>query len=171
MSPAYCVTNRPEEAEPLYRRALAIDEASLGPDHYEVATDLNNLALALKDTNHLREAEPYFRRAWHIYEASLGPKHPLVAGVLYNLATLQRLTGAPKEALQMLVRSASIYLAQMSELGCEHPNLGLVLNTYADVLRLDFGLGPAKGDAAVSKLVAGYDFLVHKIDGGHGDVA
>jgi len=26
-------TNRPSEAEPLYRRALAIDEKSYGPDH------------------------------------------------------------------------------------------------------------------------------------------
>ena len=33
-------------AEPLMRRALAIDEASFGTDHPNVATDLNNLALA-----------------------------------------------------------------------------------------------------------------------------
>ncbi len=32
-------------AEPLYRRALAIDEASLGPAHPDVANDLNNLAV------------------------------------------------------------------------------------------------------------------------------
>ena len=32
------------QAEPLYRRALAIDEASYGPDHPNVAIDLNNLA-------------------------------------------------------------------------------------------------------------------------------
>jgi hypothetical protein len=33
------------KAEPLYRRALAIDEASLGPSHPAVAKDLNNLAV------------------------------------------------------------------------------------------------------------------------------
>ena len=32
------VTNRLAEAEPLYRRALAIDEKSFGPDHPNVAT-------------------------------------------------------------------------------------------------------------------------------------
>ena len=37
-------TNRLSEAEPLYRRALAIDEASYGPDHPRVAIDLANLA-------------------------------------------------------------------------------------------------------------------------------
>ena len=35
------------------RRALAIDEQSYGPDHPNVATDLNNLALLLKATNRL----------------------------------------------------------------------------------------------------------------------
>ncbi len=33
-----------EQAEPLYRRALAIDEKALGPEHPGLATDLNNLA-------------------------------------------------------------------------------------------------------------------------------
>src|SRR5208283_851393 len=41
------------EAEPLYRRALAIDEASFGPDHPGVARDLNNLAGLLQNTNRL----------------------------------------------------------------------------------------------------------------------
>jgi hypothetical protein len=56
-------TNRLLEAEPLMRRALAIDEASLGPDHPKVAIVLNNLALLLKHTNRLLEAEPLMRRA------------------------------------------------------------------------------------------------------------
>lgn len=36
------------EAEPLYRRSLAINERVYGPDHQEVATDLNNWAVVLK---------------------------------------------------------------------------------------------------------------------------
>ena len=43
------------------RRALAIDEASYGPDP-DVAIDLNNLAQLLKATNRLAEAEPLIRR-------------------------------------------------------------------------------------------------------------
>jgi len=38
-------------AEPLMRRALAIDEQSYGAEHPSVAIDLNNLALLLQDTN------------------------------------------------------------------------------------------------------------------------
>lgn len=33
-----------QDAEPLYERSLAIDEKVYGPDHPEVATDLNNWA-------------------------------------------------------------------------------------------------------------------------------
>jgi tetratricopeptide (TPR) repeat protein len=51
------------EAEALYRRALAINEKYFGPDHPNVATDLNNLAELLRDTNRLSEAEPLIRRA------------------------------------------------------------------------------------------------------------
>jgi tetratricopeptide (TPR) repeat protein len=72
-------TNRLAEAEPLYRRALAIDEASYGPEHPDVAIDLNNLASLLQDTNRLAEAEPLYRRALAIDEASYGPDHPRVA--------------------------------------------------------------------------------------------
>ena len=38
-----------EEALPLYKRSRAIDEKVYGPDHPEVATDLNNEALLLQD--------------------------------------------------------------------------------------------------------------------------
>ena len=81
-------TNRPAEAEPLYRRALAIDERSLGPDHPNVASRLNNLAALLQDTNRPAEAEPLCRRALAIDERSLGPDHPDVARALTNLAAL-----------------------------------------------------------------------------------
>jgi hypothetical protein len=48
-------TNRLQEAESLMRRALAIDEASFGADHPNVAIRLNNLAVLLQDTNRLQE--------------------------------------------------------------------------------------------------------------------
>ena len=47
------VRARYAEADPLYRRALDIDEAAYRPDHPNVATHLNNLAQLLKDTNRL----------------------------------------------------------------------------------------------------------------------
>ena len=58
------------------RRALAIDEKSYGPEHPDVARDLNNLAQLLQATNRLGEAEPLMRRALAIDEKSFGPEHP-----------------------------------------------------------------------------------------------
>ncbi len=51
------------EAEPFYRRGLAIEEHRFGPTHPNVAIDLNNLAQLLQATNRLAEAEPLMRRA------------------------------------------------------------------------------------------------------------
>jgi hypothetical protein len=56
-------TDRFDEAEPLYRRALTIAEHSLGPDHLLVAAVLRGLALLLKATERPGEAEPLYRRA------------------------------------------------------------------------------------------------------------
>jgi hypothetical protein len=72
-------TNRLAEAEPLMRRSLAIDEKSYGPEHPNVAIDLNNLAQLLKDTNRLEEAEPLMRRHLIIFlrfTRSTGHLHP-----------------------------------------------------------------------------------------------
>jgi hypothetical protein len=86
-------TDRPSEAEQLSRRALAIAEASYGPDHPSVATNLNNLALSLRDMNRLAEAERLCRRALAIANASLGADHPTTATVRTNLATIEAARG------------------------------------------------------------------------------
>ncbi|MBC8117074.1 MAG: tetratricopeptide repeat protein, partial [Candidatus Saccharimonas sp.] len=72
-------------AEPLIRRALAIDEQSYGAKHPNVALRLTNLAQLLQATNRLAEAEPLMRRALAIDEQSYGAEHPKVAIDLNNL--------------------------------------------------------------------------------------
>src|SRR2546422_7420029 len=67
------------EAEPLYRRSLAIREKALGPDHPHVAVSLNNLAAPYVTQGKYSEAEPLYRRSLAIYEKALGPDHPHVA--------------------------------------------------------------------------------------------
>ena len=56
-------TNRPNEAEPLMRRALAIDEQNLGQKQAEVVADLFKLTELLLETSQLAEAQPLMRRA------------------------------------------------------------------------------------------------------------
>ena len=113
-------TNRLEEAEPLMRRALEIDEQSYGSEHPDVATDLNNLALLLKDTNRLEEAEPLMRRALDIDEQSYGSEHPDVAKDLNNLALLLKDTNRLEEAEPLMRRALEI---DEQSYGSEHPDV------------------------------------------------
>jgi tetratricopeptide (TPR) repeat protein len=52
----------PAGTEALFRRALDITEKALGPDHFHMASALNNLALVLQDKGDYAGAEPLFRR-------------------------------------------------------------------------------------------------------------
>ena len=61
------------ESEPLMRRVLEADEAVHGPEHPEIAGDLNNLAMLLKDTGRPGEAELVMRRALGISRATGEP--------------------------------------------------------------------------------------------------
>jgi tetratricopeptide (TPR) repeat protein len=74
-------------AEPLYSRALAIDEKSCGPEHPKVATNLNNLAELLRATNRLAEAEPLYRQGLRIlveFGHRTGHEHPRFRTVIDN---------------------------------------------------------------------------------------
>ena len=84
------------EAEPLYKRALAIDEASLGKDHPNVATALNNLAALYEATNRLSEAEPLMKRALAIvlnFTQQTGHQHPHLNVAIGNYAGLLQAMG------------------------------------------------------------------------------
>jgi tetratricopeptide (TPR) repeat protein len=89
---------RYSEAEPLYRRALAIREKALGPDHPNTAESLNNLAGLYRSQGRYAEAEPLYRRALAICEQALGPDHPNVGVVRGNLAALLDEMGRQGEA-------------------------------------------------------------------------
>jgi len=119
-------------AEPLMRRALAINEASFGADHPNVARDLNNLAVLLQATNRLGEAEPLMRRALGIEEASVGNDHPDVATALNNLAQLLRATNRLAEAEPMMRRALAIDEASV---GGDHPEVAIRLNNLAQLLQ------------------------------------
>jgi hypothetical protein len=73
-------TNRLAEAKPLMRRALAIDQASYGSVHLNVAIRLNILAMLLKYTSRAAEAEPLSGQAERFILSSLGLNHPKPEG-------------------------------------------------------------------------------------------
>lgn len=88
---------------------LTIDEQSFGPDHPNVAIDLNNLALLLKDTNRLEEAEPLSRRHLCIFAEfarRTGYEHPHFRSAMENYGELLFSMGLSKNELLVRVRSA-----------------------------------------------------------------
>src|SRR5262249_37175494 len=95
-------------AEPLYRRALAIAEKSVGPDHPAVAATLNNLAELYRDNGQYAEAEPLYRRALATAEKTLGPDHADVAAIVDGMAALYRQLGRMTEAELLAIRAPRI---------------------------------------------------------------
>ena len=120
------------EAEPLYQRAIAIGEKTLGPDHPDLATWLNNLANLYQATGRYAEAEPLYQRAIAIGEKTLGPDHPNLAIRLNNLAVLYRATGRYAEAEPLFQRAIAI---GEKTLGPDHPDLATRLNNLANLYR------------------------------------
>ena len=98
----YVDQGRYADAEPLYKRALAIREKALGPDHPNVASSLNNLAQLYTTQGRYSEAEPLFKRSVSIFEKALGPDHPDVATPLNNLAGLYDVQGRYDDALPIV---------------------------------------------------------------------
>ncbi len=56
LAEVYRLEGRYAEAEPLFKRALAIFEKALGPEHPNVATGLENYAALLRKTGRADEA-------------------------------------------------------------------------------------------------------------------
>ena len=96
------------EAEPLYKRALAIREKALGAENPGVAQSLNNLAVLYDAQGKYAEAEPLYKRSLAIREEALGPAHPDVATSLENYAALLRKTERTTEATKMEARAQAI---------------------------------------------------------------
>ena len=105
---SYIAQSKYAEAEPRYRRALAIREKALGLEHPAVAESLYDLAELYHAQGKYGEAEPGYRRAIAILENALGPKHPDVATVLESLAVVLRKTNRTAEAQKIEARARMI---------------------------------------------------------------
>jgi tetratricopeptide (TPR) repeat protein len=129
------------EADPLCRRALAIDEKALGPGHPGTATDLNNLAELYKSQGRYEEAEPLYQRALAIDEKALGPDHPGTAVDLNNLALLYYNQGRHREAEPLYQHALAI---KEKALGPDHPSTATNLNNLAELYRSQGRYGEAE---------------------------
>ena len=120
------------EATEIAKRSLAINEKSLGPDHPDVSSSLNDLGLLYHKQGRYAEAEPLFKRSLAIREKALGPEHIDVGASLNNLARLHREQGRFTEAAPLHERALAI---AEKAWGPEHPGVAIALSNLAEVYR------------------------------------
>ena len=119
-----------EEAGRIYKRAMQVLVAALGPNHPEMAT-------AWFQIGELQESQGAPEQAWTLYErclkilqSKLGLLDPALCPVLENLARLATRLGRDPEALAYSRRLVTI---QEKFLPPNHPHLAEALNALAEV--------------------------------------
>jgi tetratricopeptide (TPR) repeat protein len=99
---------RHAQAEPLLRRALAIQEKDFGSNHPVTALNLGPLANLCAAQGHYAQAESFYKRALATQEGAFGPDHPKVAMILENMARLYRKIGRAEDAQRLERRAVTI---------------------------------------------------------------
>ncbi len=105
----YSDVGRDAEAEPLYMRALAIMEKTVGVDSVGIAPELNNLAALYQRQLRYAEAEPLFKRALLLSEKQLPANHPDIGLALNNLATCYYKQDRHAESEALTRRALALY--------------------------------------------------------------
>lgn len=108
LAAVYNNQGRPAEAEPVLRRALAIQGKALGADHPRIALGLRNLAALELNLRRPAEAETFARRSLAILEAILPAGDPSLARGLEVLAGALSDQGRGAEAEPLLRRAQEI---------------------------------------------------------------
>jgi tetratricopeptide (TPR) repeat protein len=129
------------EAIPLAERVLAIREKAFGPDHPEIATVLNSLAVLYTAQGRYAEAEPLLKRSLAIREKVLGSGQPNFAQSLNSLAVLYRDQGRYADAESLHKRALAIFWSVDSEAATR-----LTTSTFA-FMKTDPKLGRAEAPA------------------------
>jgi CHAT domain-containing protein/Tfp pilus assembly protein PilF len=114
----------------VWQQILAFSEKQLGPEHLDIATSLNKLALLYRAEGRYEEAEPLYRRSLAIREKVLGPGHPDTATILNNLGRLIESQGRYGEAESLYKRTLAIY---ENVLGPWHTSTAISLNNLASL--------------------------------------
>ncbi|GLH80816.1 hypothetical protein SSBR45G_57250 [Bradyrhizobium sp. SSBR45G] len=132
---------RDAEAEPNYKRAVALYETALGLDSVEIAPALNNLAALYQRQQRYAEAEPLFARALAIRERALGAAHPDVGQALNNLATLYERQDRHGDAEPLFRRALAIY---RKAAGPDSAPVATLLNNLGQLTKSDGRYGEAE---------------------------
>jgi serine/threonine-protein kinase len=116
-----------EQAEPLYRQAIAM-HSQLESDPFTVAMTIYALAASLHDRGKFADALPLFRQAVSIYRTIPGQKpEPRVATALLDLSSVVPSAEAEPLLREALAMRRTIY-------GAAHPDIAEVLTELGAVL-------------------------------------
>lgn len=113
------------DAVALGRQALAIEEATSGPEHPEVAGTLGLIAGWLSEQDKYGESEPLLLRSLAIFAKSLGDGHPLTASAANNLAANYQAQGRFADAQPIYQRMLD---ANLKAYGERHRRVALSYN-------------------------------------------
>jgi serine/threonine protein kinase len=118
-----------EGALAAYQRALALREAELGPDAWQVAEARHKLGDLLWPRGRLAEARTIYDEAKAIYAARLGPDHPLLSEIDGDLGALEWVSGDYERALEHFESSLARCLRSRPAIACTipHGNVGATL--------------------------------------------
>jgi tetratricopeptide (TPR) repeat protein len=109
LATVYLTQEEYDEAEGLYRRAMAIRAKVLGDDHPDVAHSLTILSSVYSLQRKFAEAEGLLRRALEIQEKALGKNHVTKATTLGLLASVCLWQGKDQEADALRERAKFIF--------------------------------------------------------------
>jgi len=115
------------QAISILEKALAIRQRILGKEHFDVATNLNNLAVLYQNQGRYVEAETLYRQALDMSKRLLGEEHPHIATSLNNLAFLYQSQGKYAEAETFYHQALEMWRL----LGQEHPDQAANLHNLA----------------------------------------
>ena len=120
------------EAERVLRRALAIREKALGPNHPEIAAVLATLGQIALSQNRLKDAERDTSRAIAIDESALGPDNLNTALARMQLGNLRHRQLREAEALDIFSRALEVFKNAPGEADIMVP---VALNNIAEVYK------------------------------------
>lgn len=120
-----------QEAERLLRWSLEIREATLGPEHTQVAFTLHHLGAYLRYVGRIEEAEELLRRCLDIKRRKVAKKHvTTVADTVYELGVCVRDAGRLEEAQVLLKECLDV---REATLGPEHEQVVCTAKTLQEL--------------------------------------
>jgi len=141
---------RPQEAIPLFVKAIATRKAKLGSDHPDTLSSMNGLAEGYHSAGRLDLAVPLYEETVKVRKAKLGADHPGTLTSMNDLAVGYGAAGKLDLALPLYEQTLKL---RKAKLGADHPdtlesmnslalgyqaarNLDLALPLYQETLKL-----------------------------------